>query len=464
MTHSSDNQTSDQILDYLDHAFSSVGLFTKNPMAYRRGDTGIDIHTTHKKTYHGYKNSESKCIYDDAYPNEYILLPNGVDVNIVFQELGRLLGERYLLILSSIYTRGLFVKKENACTSGYLRCNWKILRLLGGEKYSILMQAGLNTFGHIKISTKGYIPDVRSTEYALNRIKLDCRTQFRYVLTSKSALRARRKYQNDSRRQFIDVHAVYGKIAHSTSELCFDYVSAIDYASSLTDSGKRIRYKALIEKLLIDPYIWTIDNQGRNYTLLVGLPRDLRRFFSWKGLPLFLADLSSSQPLLHCLLYDNECPEKTKYLTAIHDGFLMFMKNASGSSADLSNEAEKKKMKKDIFRQIFYGRIGSETEKAGIYATAFKTEFPVLWNKIQDCKQRHLAKQSSLLARTMISIEANGVFHAIDALKHKPYPLITIHDAVVTTRDGVDDVIKALHTAFRPLDIQPRIKTERISL
>ena len=53
--------------------------------------------------------------------------------------------------------------------------------------------------------------------------------------------------------------------------------------------------------------------------------------------------------------------------------------------------------------------------------------------------------------------EAEGVFAAINALKHKPYPLISIHDAIVSTKDGVADVVAAMGSAFLPRRLEPRM-------
>lgn len=63
----------------------------------------------------------------------------------------------------------------------------------------------------------------------------------------------------------------------------------------------------------------------------------------------------------------------------------------------------------------------------------------------------------------MMRAEAWAVFEAISTLRHKHYPLISIHDAIVTTTDGVSDVVAALASAFLPLGLEPRLAAKRLT-
>jgi hypothetical protein len=63
----------------------------------------------------------------------------------------------------------------------------------------------------------------------------------------------------------------------------------------------------------------------------------------------------------------------------------------------------------------------------------------------------------------MMRTEAWAVFDAINTLKDKPYPLISIHDAIATTEDGVADVIAALAASFLPAKLEPRQAAKRVT-
>ena len=60
-------------------------------------------------------------------------------------------------------------------------------------------------------------------------------------------------------------------------------------------------------------------------------------------------------------------------------------------------------------------------------------------------------------------VEAEGGGDAINALKDKPYSLISIHDAIVTTKDGVADVVAALAAAFVTAKLEPRLASKLLS-
>ena len=437
MINSLNNESREDILKEFDRLFSVQEQKGENPMAYRRKEKG-------KKN-------------DNKKSDEIILLPELIKTDEVIKKLGRSLGERYLLIISSFYSRGLLKKKVKKELGNYLAGHWKILRKIGGEKYSELIQVGLNDFQHLKKSPAPFIKGKRSYAYSLNKDTVDLTRQQRYTLTTVSSQNARRKHQLERQADYVAKHEIYSKIASSVSGLTFDYAAALKYVSGITDQSKRLHKIAAVEQLIAGDLVWAMDQQGRNYTVLVSVPRDLRVFFSWKKQPLWIVDVASSQPLLHSLLYPDDCYEKKKYLSAIKSGFWVFMRNASGVSCDLDDEEQKGAMKEQIFQQVFYSFREGKKETTGIYAKTFQREFPLLWGYINAAKKEHGPKQSSGLSKTMMWVEAWAVFEAIKELKDKPYPLISIHDAIATTKEGVNDVMAALATAFLPTNLEPKL-------
>ena len=438
MINSLNNESREDILKEFDRLFSVQEQKGENPMAYRRKEKG-------------------KKKKDNKKSDEIILLPELIKTDEVIKKLGRSLGERYLLIISSFYSRGLLKKKEKNELGNYLAGHWKILRKIGGEKYSELIQVGLNDFQHLKKSPAPFIKGKRSYAYSLNKDTVDLTRQQRYTLTTVSSQNARRKHQLERQADYVAKHEIYSKIASSVSELTFDYAAALKYVAGITDQSKRLHKIAVVEQLIAGDLVWAMDQQGRNYTVLVSVPRDLRVFFSWKKQPLWIVDVASSQPLLHSLLYPDDCYEKKKYLSAIKSGFWVFMRNASGISCDLDDEEQKGAMKERIFQQVFYSYSEGKKETTGIYAKTFQREFPLLWGYINAAKKEHGPKQSSGLSKTMMWVEAWAVFEAIKELKDKPYPLISIHDAIATTKEGVDDVMAALAAAFLPANLEPKL-------
>ncbi len=207
-----------------------------------------------------------------------ITLPSPLKITQVLSDLGRSLGERYLLIISNLYVRGLLRKKTTAKLGNFLRSHWTILRQLGGEKYRTLIDYGIGQ-NHIIKSPKSAIPSVQSHEYRLNQEVLPLTHQQRYVLTTVASQKVRQKDLNGRKKRFSDTSETHRKIVESTEGLTFDYDKAFQYVSGLPDGEKKNHRRSIIGLFIAGETDWNTDKQGRNYNLMVSVPRDLRRFF-----------------------------------------------------------------------------------------------------------------------------------------------------------------------------------------
>ena len=438
MSHPYATKSQQEMLAEFDKVFGTGTSGAENPTPYRRIERKIDGEPT------------------------FILLPDGFEISQVIESLGRLLGERYLLILSYLYARGLLRKKVDKKKGNFFRAHNTLLREFGGENYAKLLRQGV-AWGHIKKT--GYIPKVKASSYMLDRDTLTLDTRQRYQLTTKAAIRVRRDFQNRQRETFASKHAVYRKIADSIGRLTFDSEAALHYVASIADVTDRQHRANVVEQLLLGVSHWSMDKQGRNYTVMTSLPRDIRPFFSCGVEPLFVVDISSSQPLLHVLLYPSESDESRRYKALVEGGtFWAHMNKTTGSKHDLSDEEQKAELKEAVFREVFYAYRESEKGAKGTYAKAFKAAFPILWGEINARKKAKGYKASGKLAKAMQHIEAWAVFDAINVLRAKPYPLISIHDAIVTTHDGVADVTAALQRAFVTADLQPKLAAKRLTI
>lgn len=438
MPHPYSNKTQAELLAEFDRMFGTAAADGKKPTAYRRVEGKI------------------------AEESTFILLPGGFEISRVVESLGRLLGERYLLILSYLYARGLLRKKVKKESGNFVRAHNKLLRELGGEKYAQLVADGVE-WGHIKKTP--YIPKLKASDYMVDRDNLSLDTRQRYQLTTKAAIRVRREFQKRQREVFASKHPVYRKIADSIGRLTFDSDAALRYVASIADPRDRQHRANVVEQLLLGVSHWSTDKQGRNYTVMTSVPRDIRRFFSCGKQPLFVVDISSSQPLLHALLYPSDSEEKARYKELVEGGkFWAHMNELTGGKHDLDDEDEKAELKQSVFREVFYAYRESEKGAKRSYAKAFKREFPILWGEINARKKAKGYKASGALAKEMQRIEAMAVFDAINALRSKPYPLISIHDAIVTTKDGVADVTAALDSAFVTVGLRPKLKAKGLTV
>lgn len=421
-----------------DRVFGITASDAKKPTPYRR---------------EGQRGDDEPC---------FLLLPDGFEISQVIETLGRSLGERYFLILSYLYARGLLRKKVKKESGNFIRAHNTLLRELGGEKYAELLRQGM-AWGHIKKT--GYVPKVKATSYMLDRDTLTVDSRQRYQLTTKAAIRVRRDFQSRQRETFASKHAVYRKIAESIDRLTFDNDAALRHVASIPDLKERQHRANVVEQLLLGVSHWSMDKQGRNYTVMTSVPRDIRPFFSCGTEPLFVVDIASSQPLLHALLYPSDSAESRRYRALVEGGtFWAHMNELAGSKHALADEEQKAELKEAIFREVFYAYREPMKGTKKLYALLFKTEFPTLWAEINARKKVTGYKASGKLAKEMQHIEAWAVFDAINALRDKPYPLISIHDAIVTTQDGVADVANALRAAFVTADLEPKLPVTRLTV
>ena len=433
MVRSTDNRTQAELLTEFDHALGGLSLKTEKPTTYRKKDVVI------------------------------ITLPSGVKISEVLTDLGRPLGERYFLILSNFYVRGLLRKKVAGQQGNFLRAHRDTLRRLGGERYRKLIDYGLKQ-GHFIKSPKPFIQKIQAYEYRINSEVLSLKNQQRYELTTVAAVRIRKADLTKRKTDFAKTSEVHQKIVQSIDGLTFDYSAAIKFVASLPDGETKDHRKNVIGLFLVGETEWTTDKQGRNYTLMVSVPRNLRRFFSYGNQPLWVADISSSQPLLHALLYPSDCDEKKKYLTIVEEGrFWEFMNDANGGTVDLDDPDERSEFKVQVFREVFFSYPESKKGVTKTFAVIFKREFPVLWSEMNARKLQRKMKAAGPLAKAMQQTEAEAVFDAVLTLKDKPYPLITIHDAIVTTDNGVADVLGSINESFAPVGLNPPLSVKRLT-
>lgn len=434
MVRSTDNRTQAELLTEFDHALGGLSLKTEKPTSYREEGAVV-----------------------------IITLPSGVSITEVVADLERSLGERYFLILSNFYVRGLLRKKTTGQLGNFLRANNKLLRRLGGENYRSLIDYGM-TKRHLIKSPKTFISGVQSYEYRLNPEVLSLKSQQRYELTTVASRGARNADRDIRKTDFAKTSPVHQKIVQSIDGLTFDYSAAIKFVASLPDGERKDHRKNVIGLFLVGETEWTTDKQGRNYTLMVSVPRNLRQFFSYGNQPLWVVDISSSQPLLHALLYPDDCDEKKKYLSIVEEGrFWEFMNDANGGTVDLDDPDDRAELKSQVFQEVFYSYSESQSGTPKPFATVFRREFPVLWSEITSTKRTVGPKQSGPLAKAMQTTEAEAVADAILTLKDKPYPLISIHDAIVTTEDGVADVQRSIKESFAPVGLNPPLSVKRLT-
>lgn len=454
-------QTKESLLRIFDAAVSS-----KKPTPYKERDKKKDSKDSRdieqRDTYYDTKNKKNRN-KDIEVRNRMILLPVGIEIECITLVFGRIVAERVLLLISNLYLRGLYYKKGKRGTGSYFPLHHKISReIVGNDNYGKVMKY-LTKHGFFNKSPEGYLSDVRANEYRLNPEKLDLTRQFRYELTSAKAIALREGMAAKTKTAFVARGEVYRRIARTYESVTFDYTAAISFVASLPESdGKRHRAN-VVEAMLNGEQVWSVDRQGRNYTPMVGTPRNVRQFYAFGQEPLHVVDIKSSQPLFHALLYPEDSEEKRRYLQLVESGkFWEEMNNLCRNPFDLSDEDEKGLLKETVFAQVFYSFHADAPKKE--LAVAFQARFPILWQEINRCKGIWFGGNSGLPIE-MQRIEADMIKEAL-LLLPASVPVITIHDSIVTTLEHVPVVTQAIKQAFSEskAGLNPALSQKRLTV
>ena len=429
--------------------------------------------------------------------NTTILLPKAINTDAIFNDLGRITGERLLLILSYVYCVGLWKYRMKDAN---MQVHWEYLEMLGGgnnlkktrhigeenkgidkEDSDALNKVVAKKTPHIGEESKGRMKQYlaligyavekglieRDGSYRVGVFSKDMRFSNRdemfkeqqtYVLTSKNSIKAYSKFNDLRRETFRGKGDVYEKIYRSVNGLYYHADKAHDYIVGIGDpveQAKRLFYNTW---MTTGYECWKVDEQGRVYTAPVIIPRDLRRFFSYDGKPMFVVDVSSCQPLLHALLYTNEEePERAKYLAMVEtNNFYNYLNEQLHQPYNLEDDIQKSKFKERVFGEIFYGHPDTKPTEL---TKVFSNTFPILWGEVCDRKKPN----HKLLPRAMQSIEADVMINeVVGLLSGATFPVVTIHDAIMTTDDGITAVTQAIRKVFKSIYLNPSIKTQKL--
>ena len=131
MVSSSSGQSMSEVMADFDRIFGRDDGSAKNPMACRRNRDGENKEDKISQKIEG--KIDEQVLASDKKSQEankvFILLPEGIKSDEVLEKLGRSLGERYLMIISSFYSRGLLKKKVKNELGNYLAGDRKSTRL-----------------------------------------------------------------------------------------------------------------------------------------------------------------------------------------------------------------------------------------------------------------------------------------------------------------------------------------------
>lgn len=411
-----------------------------------------------------------------------ILLPANIPVDDVLSEFGRITGERLLLMLSYIYGVGFWKYRFKDAN---FQVSSDVLVMLGGNKqvhskstnikkngekrgrkmYLILLEYAIEERKWIERDDSYKVGEYSKSFRYRNRDETFLHQQ-RYFLTSKNAIKAYNKLIDRNKMAFAEKSVCHKKIQDSVMSLTFDEMEAFNWVMSLSDGAKKNNLFIGLYHFRSSKQLWKTDKNGRVYTWPVILPKELRKFIKYSGNDLWQLDVSHCHPLLHTIIYpdDEECGEtyleKKKYQAFCEQGMLYsFIGSKMKHKLDLGDEDQKRMLKETIFHQVFYGHPDSPMGEIG---KIFSEEFPYLWKtmcKMKTPNHRHLP---NIMMNLESEIFVGAVVERLLQIPNQTFPIVTIHDCILTTSDGVGYVRSAIEEEFKSIFMNPMIKEEKI--
>jgi hypothetical protein len=130
-----------------------------------------------------------------------------------------------------------------------------------------------------------------------------------------------------------------------------------------------------------------------------------------------------------------------------------YLMQQEGTSQDKRAEFKKK-----FFGGVFFCKNRPVTKQARV----FQAHFPSVYDVIFDLKAKDYRRLAHVLQRTESSLIINRV--ARRCMVELPgVCVVTIHDSVLTTTDGVEPVRQIITEEFRRVGLDPTIRAENYS-
>lgn len=216
---------------------------------------------------------------------------------------------------------------------------------------------------------------------------------------------------------------------------------------------------------------------GRIFNNITSLPSELRQFLRLDGRKIAEVDIGTSQPLFLFKHYDNiKITGRGYYKKFTQKDFDSERKLYKGiiQSGNFYEElnrllkkpypiADRGKLKKKIYQQVFFGRI----TKRKPLLKVFKNRFPVLFLRVKKTKGIGIGKVEKANAYKRLALqlqkrEAEIMFDRIVERirkKHKSIKLLTIHDSILCQTRHKNIIKRIMEQQIKAaIGVKPTIK------
>jgi hypothetical protein len=217
------------------------------------------------------------------------------------------------------------------------------------------------------------------------------------------------------------------------------------------------------------------DDNARIYSNLTGLNKQFRGCLSYNGKDLFSVDLKQAHPFLFIDVLRKTIKQNTKrtleslaneekyqdvfeyiqdvrseqFLPKIHDRIIANKK-----------QIEWGELKVGVLAEVYYQRLKKKRHKI---VKAFEQLYPTVWHYIVSSKQ----KDYKDLAKRLMTAESTVMNSTVRELykRHPDGLFIRLHDAIITTQEGQEQVKEALERiAINSIGYSPKVTLEQFNV
>jgi hypothetical protein len=300
----------------------------------------------------------------------------------------------------------------------------------------------------------------------LRRVEIDKKSLARKVLASRVS------FEGKPTPPEVIAGTVYGHLLDNLRRLKIDTEHAYEVIDEVAE--RRVRklsqadrrriitgYTAYLNRATADTIAhgdleFEVCRFGRIHTNVTRLLTEARECLSIDGKPLVEIDVKNSQPVFLALLMMENAeptPDIRRFVDLTMSGRLY-----DHLMSELG-QIDRAAFKQSFFANVLYGDPWAWYARESQLTRLFQRQFPGVYKFIIDQKRGNYARLAQEMQRRESDLMILGACERLRR-EHPGIPIITIHDAALTTKEHVQTVGGIIEEEFQAIGITPRLSVK----
>lgn len=352
--------------------------------------------------------------------------------------------DHYKLLISELYLKSIIDKRFNKLS--FININIKFWEKIISKKELPKILKFLKDSNIIECDNI-YSPGIKSKGYRLSEFA----RMGKWKSTPFKDKKLTAKMENANAITKASLKGGYRVAMQWSDSLRLDEVRAKKYVYNHFKSNDGLFQSAMIAiKNFNYNKFCSVDSLGnRLHTNLTNFSSHLRKFIDIGNQKLYLCDIKNSQPLfLYVAMKERNVPklELELYRTLVEEGrFYEYL--SEKLCVDISSDDARKKFKKKVFGSLLFDKNRTKLSKLEVI---FSESFPNIFREIRDIKRiKH--NRLAILLQNIESSFIFGLIEKLDTMFKGQTPLVTIHDAICSTKEYIEDIKNSMYNYAKQL-------------